>query len=46
MNTKQLPYVYTPLSPMTYVALQLMTNPPKMTPTSPVWAWTVAQLTR
>ncbi len=34
------------LTPMTSVALQLMVNPPKMTSNSPVWAWTVAQLTR
>jgi len=33
------------LTPMTNMALQLLTNPPKMAATSP-WAWTVAQLTR
>jgi len=46
MSTKQLPYVYTPLSPMTYVALQLMTNPPKMSTKCAVFASMVAQLTR
>ena len=39
MNSKR-------LTPMTYTALQLLVNPPKITPYSPVWAWTVAQLTR
>lgn len=39
MNTVALP-------PMTNMALQLLVNPPKMTSNSPVWAWTVAQLTR
>lgn len=34
------------LPPMTHMALQLMVNPPKMTPISPVWACTVAQLMR
>ena len=39
MNTVALP-------PMTNMALQLLVNPPKMTPISPVWTWTVAQLMR
>ena len=39
VNTKALP-------PMTYVALQLMVNPPKMSTKCPVFASMVAQLTR
>jgi len=38
MNTKR-------LTPMTYTALQLLVNPPKLAHKSPI-AWTVAQLLR
>ena len=34
------------LTPMTYVALQLLVNPPKMSTNSAVFASMVAQLTR
>ncbi len=44
MITK-LPYNYVALPPMTYVALQLMTNPPKMGNDSPVIAHMVEALT-
>lgn len=39
MNTKVLP-------PMTYVALQLLVNPPKMSTKCPVFTSMVAQLTK
>ena len=39
MNTKV-------LTPMSYVALQLLVNPPKMSTKCPVFASMVAQLTR